>query len=193
VQKAMDAILLQADEVLVKPFDVEQLAGLIDKRMLTFKSSPKPGKEGVASILDRDIAITMKRWLSRVEQVSELSSLPLSAEQRTEHLPEMMKDITARLRADRAIEVVDRASPAAVAHGQTRCLQGYTAPQIVQESRILQVCIFETIERNTATVDYNSMLPDIMIITDEVDSQLKQSIGSFLTSAAPGAALPSSA
>jgi hypothetical protein len=32
----------------------------------------------------------------------------------------MMKDITARLRADRAIEVVDRASPAAVAHGQTR-------------------------------------------------------------------------
>ena len=110
----MDAILLQADEVLVKPFDVELLAGLIDKRMLTFKSSPKPGKEGVASILDRDIAITMKRWLSRVEQISESSSLPLSAEQRTEHLPEMMKDITARLRADRAIELVDRASPAAV-------------------------------------------------------------------------------
>jgi len=37
------------------------------------------------------------------------------------------------------------------------------------------------------------MLPDIMIIADEVDSQLKQTIGSFLTSAAPGAALASSA
>src|SRR4029077_15951004 len=149
---------------------------LIEKRTLTSKSSPKADKEGVASILDRDVAITMQRWLSRVEQVSELSSLPLSAEQRTEHLPEMMKDLSARLRADRAIEVVDRPSPAAVAHGQTRCREGYTAPLLVQESRLLQVCIFETIERNTATVDYTSVLPDIMIIADEVDSQLKQTI-----------------
>ena len=87
VQKAMAAILLQADEVLVKPFDVEQLAKLIDKRMLTSKPSPTPAKENVASILDRDVAITMQRWLSRVEQVGELNSLPLAAKQRTEHLP----------------------------------------------------------------------------------------------------------
>jgi CheY-like chemotaxis protein len=193
VQKAMAAILLQADEVLVKPFDVEQLAKLIDKRMLTSKPSPTPAKENVASILDRDVAITMQRWLSRVEQVGELNSLPLAAKQRTEHLPEMMKDIIARLRADRAIEAVENPSPAAVAHGQLRCRQGYTAPLMVQESRMLQVCIFETIERNTATVDYTSVLPDIMIIADEVDSQLKQSIDSFLTMQRGGVALRATA
>src|SRR3984893_10716504 len=158
VQKAMAAILLQADEVLVKPFDVEQLHKLIDKRTLTSKSSPKPAKESVASILDRDVAITMQRWLSRVEQVGELSSLPLAAKQRTEHLPEMMKDITARLRAARAIEAVEKPSPAAVAHGQLRCRQGYTAPLMVQESRMLQECIFATIERKTATDDYTAAL-----------------------------------
>jgi hypothetical protein len=80
--------------------------------------------------------------------------------------------------------VIDRPCAAAVAHGQLRHRQGYTAPLIVQESRILQVCIFETIQRNLATVDFTSVLPDIMIIADEVDSQLKQSIGSFL--ALPG-------
>src|ERR1700730_7402059 len=31
VQKAMNAILLRADEVLVKPFDAKQLPGLMDK------------------------------------------------------------------------------------------------------------------------------------------------------------------
>jgi len=56
VQKAMAAILLQADEVLVKPFDVEQLPKLISKRRLTSKLSPAPAKETVASILDRDVA-----------------------------------------------------------------------------------------------------------------------------------------
>jgi hypothetical protein len=51
----------------------------------------------------------------------------------------------------------------------------------VQESRILQVSIFETIQRNVATVDFTSVLTDVMTIADEADSQLKQSIGSFLT------------
>ena len=167
-----------------------------DKTMLTSKPSPTASptaKETVASILDRDVAITMKRWLERVETVEELTSLPLAAKQRTQYLPEMMKDIIARLRVDRRIEGFENPSPAAVAHGQLRYQQGYTAPLIVQESRMLQVSIFETIERNTATVDYNCVLPDIMIIADEVDSQLKQTIDSFLTMQRAEVALAASA
>ena len=51
---------------------------------------------------------------------------------------------------------------------------------MVQESRILQVCIFETIQRNLASVDFSAVLPDIMPIADEVDSQLTQSVDGFL-------------
>ncbi|MGC2184807.1 MAG: response regulator [Terriglobales bacterium] len=179
VQKAMADILLQADEVLVKPFDVEKLAEFIGKRQ-TGKSLPRPTKETVASILDRDASITMQRWLSRVDSVNELAALPLTAEERTAHLPEMIKDITARLRALRVLEAIGSPSAAAVAHGRLRYDQGYTAPLLVQESRILQVCLFETIQRNLATVDFGLVLPDIMLIADEVDSQLTQCIDSFL-------------
>src|SRR5208337_1655341 len=75
VQKAMNAILLQADEVLVKPFDAKQLAGLMDQERLTSLPSLRPVKEGVASILDRDCAILTQRWLARVEQVEELAAI----------------------------------------------------------------------------------------------------------------------
>jgi hypothetical protein len=51
---------------------------------------------------------------------------------------------------------------------------------IVQESRLLQVCIFETIQRNLSHVDFSLVLPDVMLIADEVDSQLTQSIDSYL-------------
>ena len=180
VQKAMNAILLQADEVLVKPFDAKRLAGLMDRQKVTSLPSLKPAKEGAASILDRDLAILMQRWLARVEQLSELAAIPLSASERTAFLPGMIKSITARLRSSRDVEAVDSPSPAAVSHGQSRYRQGYTAPMIVQESRLLQVSIFETIKRNLASVDFNSVLPDIMIIADEVDSELKQTIASFL-------------
>jgi CheY-like chemotaxis protein len=181
VQKAMNAILLQADEVLVKPFDAKRLAGLMDRGKLTSVPSPRPAKEGVASILDRDAAILMQRWLTRVEQVEQLAALPIAAEDRTKYLPEMIRSVSVRLRDTREIEAIDHASPAAVKHGQCRYRQGYTAPLIVQESRLLQVSIFETIQRNLATVDFTSVLPDIMIIADEVDCQLKQTIDSFLT------------
>jgi CheY-like chemotaxis protein len=193
VQKSMAAILLQADDVLVKPFPVEQLTALIDKGRLTSKPSSRPAKESVASILDRDVAITIKRWMSRVEQIAELAAIPLAAKERSEYLPAMIGSITARLCAVRAIEAIDCASPTAMAHGEVRYRQGYTAPLIVQESRILQVCIFETIERNLATVDFTAVLRDIMIIADEVDCQLKQAIDSFLTTQRGGAALASSA
>jgi ActR/RegA family two-component response regulator len=180
VQRSMSAILLQADEVLVKPFDVEQLAELLHQKVLDTKASPKKAKESVASILERDATITVQRWLLRVEQVGELNSLPLTADERTDHLPDIIKNIATRLRKLRVIEAVATPSPAAVAHGQLRHHQGYTAPLMVQESRILQVCIFETIQRNLSTVDFGLVLPDIMLIADEVDSQLAQSIDSFL-------------
>jgi ActR/RegA family two-component response regulator len=191
VQKAMNAVLLQADEVLVKPFDGKQLAALMDKGRLTSLPSPRPVKEGAASILDRDAAILMQRWLERVEAVEELAALPIAKEERTKHLPAMIRSITARLRGTRDIEAIDSAAPEAVAHGQCRYRQGYTAPLIVQESRLLQVSIFETIQRNLSTVDFTAVLPDIMIIADEVDSQLKQTIDSFLTMQREGEAVAS--
>lgn len=180
IQTAMNAILQQADEVLVKPFDAAQLAGLMDKGRLTSLPSLLPVKEGVASILDRELADLMRRWLARVEQAEELVAVPLAAGERVSFLPEMIKSITTRLRCSHEIEALESPSAAAVEHGQSRYRQGYTAPMIVQESRLLQVSIFETIQRNLAIVEFSGVLPDIMIIADEVDSQLKQTIGSFL-------------
>jgi CheY-like chemotaxis protein len=193
VQKSMAAILLQADEVLVKPFAADQLAALVGKTKLTSRPFPPPPKEVVASILDRDLDITIQRWLSRVEQIPELAALSVTPKDRSKYLPAMMAAITTRLRADRTIKAKDCPSPEAVAHGQIRYTQSYTAPMIVQESRMLQVCIFETIERNLFTVDFTKVLSDIMIIADEVDWQLKQAIDSFLIMQRGEAAVASSA
>jgi ActR/RegA family two-component response regulator len=180
VKGAMAAILLQADEVLVKPLDAEQLAELIRKKTQERTHLPKPSKESVASILARETNNTIQRWLVRVSKVEELVRLPLTEQERADHLTGMMEKIVLRLRDARVVGPVASDSPAAVAHGELRYHQGYSAPLIVQESRILQVCIFETIQYNLAHVDFSTVLPDIMIIADEVDSQLTQSIGSYV-------------
>src|SRR6202022_4016449 len=65
-------------------------------------------------------------------------------------------------------------SVAAGHHGDLRHKQGYTVANVVDESRILEVYIFETLHKNTNLVEFSKLLPDVMTIADEVDQQLKQ-------------------
>jgi hypothetical protein len=49
---------------------------------------------------------------------------------------------------------------------------------VVEESRILQVSIFNTLQNNLLSVDFSKLL-DVITVGDEVDSQLKQAVLSF--------------
>jgi len=42
---------------------------------------------------------------------------------------------------------------------------------VVDESRILQVCIFSTLHRNERRVKFSKLLPDVVTIADEVDAR----------------------
>jgi hypothetical protein len=50
---------------------------------------------------------------------------------------------------------------------------------LIHESRILEVTIFGTLHANLTQLDFNLLLPDVMTIADEVDSQLTQTMESF--------------
>ena len=49
------------------------------------------------------------------------------------------------------------------------------------ESRILLLTIFGTLHKNLSALDFSLLLPDVMIIADEVDAQLTQTMESFST------------
>jgi YesN/AraC family two-component response regulator len=182
LKQAMNAILLQADEVLVKPMEPPALVALIREKLQKHEER-KVTAERVATILERDSLATISDWLGRVEGESELTCVPLSKEQRTGHLPKLLKELVCRLRVPRDLGTKQE-SAAAVEHGKVRRSQGYSIPMMVEESRILQVSIFQTLQNNLGTVDFSLLLIDVMAIADECDSQLKQTISSFMGRAA---------
>jgi hypothetical protein len=51
---------------------------------------------------------------------------------------------------------------------------------LVQDSRILQVTLFGTLQKNLRALDFSLLLPDVMTIADEVDSQLTQAMESYM-------------
>src|ERR1700722_2529548 len=179
LDEAMAAIISQADEIIVKPFQIGAVKQLIRTRL----ANPLPVKrvrpESVASILERDTDLTIQNWLELVDHDTELTCIPLSRLERTGHLPQLLRDVVLRLRLDTGLAAPS--SMAAGDHGDMRREQGYTVPMVVEESRILQVSIFTTLQRNLRSVDFSKVLLDVVTIADEVDSQLKQALISFVS------------
>lgn len=181
LKQAMDAILLQADEILVKPMPVEKLIALIRHRLANRGTRSPSKKEPVASILEREVDITIEEWQTRVERVDELVCVPLSRSQRTGHLPQLIRELVHRLRVPRVLGT-KQASQGAVNHGRVRRAQGYSIPMIIEESRILQVSIFHVLQSNLNAVNFSTLLVEVMAIADEIDLQLKETIISFTES-----------
>jgi DNA-binding response OmpR family regulator len=181
VKSAMDAILLEADEIIVKPFEAGKLADLVHHKLLARQPSARVEKERVASILQRCASSIIDNWLTRVKKDKDLSHVSLTDKERTGYLSKLIEDLIVRLREPITPGVESSVgSAAAVAHGKLRKLQGYTAGMLVHDSRILQVTLFETLQNNLSALDFSLLLPDVMTIADEVDSQLTQTMDSYM-------------
>ena len=176
---AAQAILLQTDQILVQPMNIPALIEAIEQRLAI---GPPPTRviESVATILEASIQSTVDAWFERVENDKKLTIIAMGHEQRVGHLPKILIDLVNRLRSFKSLGSRELTSVAAQEHGRLRRQQGYSAAMMVEESRMLQVSIFETLQKNLASIDFSILLNAVMTIADEVDSQLSQAMDSYM-------------
>jgi len=180
MKEAAAAIVLQADQILVKPMDPRVLVKAIKER-LAMGAPLLHVSENVAGILERETAATIADWLKRVDGEPEVISVVLRHAERSAHLPRLFLDLVSRLRNPLPLGSRALVSASAAEHGLLRRKQGYTAAMMVEESRMLQVSIFQTLQNNLSTVDFSLLLVGVMAIADEVDSQLAQAMSSYVS------------
>jgi DNA-binding NarL/FixJ family response regulator len=181
MKEAAAAILLQADEILVKPMKPETLVETIRDRLSRGKQTPPRAVESVANILEYETQSTIQDWLLRVELEPNITVIPMGFEGRCAHLPALFRDLIHRLRHPLPLGSKALVSDAAAEHGVTRRRQGYSPAMMVEESRMLQVSLFQTLQNNLHKVDFSQLLVGVMAIADEVDSQLAQAMASYIT------------
>jgi CheY-like chemotaxis protein len=99
---AAQAILLQADQILVKPMNIPALIEAIEQRLAI---GPPPSRviESVATILESSIQSTIDAWFERVENDKKLTIIAMSHEQRVGHLPKVLIDLVHRLRSFKSL------------------------------------------------------------------------------------------
>src|ERR1700704_1575561 len=120
--------------------------------------------ESVAAGLERELGPTIAEWLRQVNLIPHLTNIVLSDTDRSGHLPQLFRDLIARLRLDR--DAKQPFSFAAAAHGGMRFAQGYSVSMLVEESRIFQVSTFGTLLLHQSKLDQNQVLLDVIVIAD---------------------------
>jgi hypothetical protein len=134
--------------------------------------------ESVATVLKRELSATIHRWMKRVNEVPALTRIPLSDHDRAGHLPELIHHLITRLRLEENAKSPETTS--AHNHGKARFDQGYSVPMLVDESRLLEVSIFDTLRRHQKKVDPEKLMLDVVTIADECDVQLKHTLETFM-------------
>jgi hypothetical protein len=145
------------------------------------KMSPKTATS-VAAILEKELDSMIGEWKRQVSLVPSLTNIPLSDADRTGHLTKLFSEVLCRLQGNKNTEPL--VSIAAAAHGRLRFAQGYSVAMLVEESRILEVTTFGTLQRHQGELDRNQVLLDVGTIADEADRQLEETIVGFMAARA---------
>jgi CheY-like chemotaxis protein len=189
---ATQAILLQADEILVKPLDLGWIGGAIQRMVLNgpVRSPRARDVESVAAVLGRTTQSILRDWFERMQANEDLKAIPMSYELRCGHLASMLRDVVTRLRTDKSASVAGLTRTAAMQHGAERRKQGYTAAMLVEEFRLLQASVFSTLQNNLARIDFNLLLAGMTTIADEIAVQLAEAAASFTDESPRAAGMP---
>jgi CheY-like chemotaxis protein len=186
MEAAAQAILLQADEILLKPIEAKSIVHVIKNRM-AMRPVRNRQIESVAAVLERTTESAIQEWYKLILRERLVMSVPMSHDLRCGHLPQLFRELVARLLSRASIGSAASVSAAAANHGLNRRRAGYSAAMLVEESQLFQATIFRTLQSNLATIDPSLLLAGVMTIADEVDSQLSQAMASFTADSLPGA------
>lgn len=100
----MSTILLQADEVLTKPINLASLRETIHKRLCIREPHAPLTTKSVAAVLETELDATIQDRMTLEKNDRELIGIPLSLQDRTVHLPQLLRDLIYRLQFPTAVK-----------------------------------------------------------------------------------------
>lgn len=178
-ESAIQAIRNQVDDYFSKPLKVESLVAAIT----SVHNGKKPAEKAIPmrkiSQIIHDLSGQIcARWVEEVMADPEIEGLPLTEAERSDHIPDILVELTSRLQGP-----LEELSPAAIEaarkHGKLRYQQGYTIPQILFESRVLQQVLSRTIRENLFNIDLSTLVEDVLQIGETLQGSVEVSVRTY--------------
>ena len=133
----------------------------------------------VAKLLREQVADLQCLVLAAAKSSSRLATLPLSDDQRVGYVPDIVTAIVNQLEADRPNEPTEGLLIAGAQHGAARRAQGYSQQMLVDDIRLLDSAIHETIQSALLRIDVSTLLPNLKVVNAALAGYLQESLEAF--------------
>ena len=197
IEAALRAISSQVDEVLVKPMDAPKMMAAIEHRLRERKPTGAFQTKRLSDILHDKRDEICQRVLVAMKGDPELADLPLSDEERLDHMRMTLKELAnmleqATLPLSTQIVLKELANveatqlppkpslPAAAKTGEERHLQQYPIALLAVNARLLQGVIYDIIHENLLSINLSYLMPDLKRLNEILALQAEEIIRKFL-------------
>ena len=179
-QSALEAIRQQVDDFLTKPTEISVLVETIKSKLANRTPERHVPSQRLTNLIHREQKAITEDWLVAVKSDHELSLIPISDSERVDHLPTVL-DTALHVAAGN--QMTAKALKAATLHGNVRLQQGYTAPLIMRESRLLISVVVRCVQKNLLVIDISTLIPDLINTCEAIGTLAEVSVRSFLAGA----------
>ena len=179
-ESALQAIRSQVDDYLIKPAGVEKLVAAIEERLrdrqphrlVKLKRLPEILRENAQDIADH--ILRDERRLLQAPRVH------LSEEECRDNALQFVLSLAEQMERSNG-QLLPELEKLCSQHGRARYQQGYSAPMLVEENRLLCKQILNCVEENLLIADVSSLVPDLKHLSDALASMLREAITSHST------------
>lgn len=178
-ETALQAIRNQVDDYLTKPAQVSDLLSAIEKGIKNRKSPDHRPMKRVAAVLRQRTNEVTQKALRKMKANSDVTPLSMPDRERVDHIPLLLVRIADQLDSNEP-DLSSFAKSEAAAHGTLRHRQGYSAPMLVEDARLIDEAIFDTIQEQLMTLDLSTLISDLRHVNRILELQLKESLRAYL-------------
>src|SRR6266404_3183325 len=177
-ETALEAIRKQVDDYFIKPADIRTLVSTMKERLLHPRHLRDEPTKRVSALLRENARLIAELWLAEVMADQAIRAMHLSDGRRIDQLPHLAEALAKGIEEPRDILSED-SRVEATKHGETRAHQGFSAPLLIKESRLLAKTISEVIQANLLALDLSTLVPDVLRIGIYLNALLEESLVAF--------------
>jgi len=175
-EAALTSIQNQVDDFLLKPADIKALVGTIRNRIEKPEQRHMALRKSLAEFLTEHRGAIIARVLQSMRMHPRLSTLPLTDQERVDHLDGAVTKLIEVLNDESAPEKNEQN---ASDHGEIRREQGYSAVMLVDDLRLLDAAIYELVSENLLGINLSRLIPDLGKLNQSIEAQLQDSLRAF--------------
>jgi ActR/RegA family two-component response regulator len=180
-ETALEALRNQVDDYLIKPAPITDLVSIIEQKLKERKPGTVSATKRIAEILrDKKFEIT-QRALKEMKSDLLLGKLPLTDDQRTEHVISILEQLATMLESSKPSEVAHTSTvDAAELRGVNRFGLGYTLQMMAICVRLVERAIYDVIHEHLLSLNLSYFVVDFKALNDSLGIQLEHSLVAFL-------------